>query len=231
VEGRNLSGLCIMNDGIKGMIADIESEVSYTRSMIGKSALDPRVMKVMASVPRDEFVPDDMKHAAFLNGPLPIGDGQTISQPYIVALMTDMLAIEPEHTVLEIGTGSGYQTAVLSQLCKQVYTVECIAALSERACVHFRKLKYENIEATIGNGYQGWPEHAPYDGIIVTAAASHIPEALIEQLKPGGKLVIPVGGAYTSQTLMLVRKDEQGEIDIDSVLGVVFVPLVDETVV
>ena len=229
--GRNLSGLHIMKDDINMMIADIESEVSYTRSMIGKSALDPRVMKVMASVPRDEFVPDDMKHAAFLNGPLPIGDGQTISQPYIVALMTDMLAIEPEHTVLEIGTGSGYQTAVLSQLCKQVYTVECIAALSERACVHFRTLKYENIEATIGNGYQGWPEHAPYDGIIVTAAASHIPEALIEQLKPGGKLVIPVGGAYTSQTLMLVRKDEQGEIDIDSVLGVVFVPLVDETVV
>jgi protein-L-isoaspartate(D-aspartate) O-methyltransferase len=220
-----------MKDDIKGMIADIESEVSYTRSMIGKSALDPRVMKVMASVPRDEFVPDDMKHAAFVNGPLPIGDGQTISQPYIVALMTDMLAIEPEHTVLEIGTGSGYQTAVLSQLCKQVYTVECIAALSERACVHFRKLKYENIEATIGNGYQGWPEHAPYDGIIVTAAASHIPEALIEQLKPGGKLVIPVGGAYTTQSLMLVRKDEQGEIDIDSVLGVVFVPLVDETIV
>ena len=219
-----------MKDDINMMIADIESEVSYTRSMIGKSALDPRVMKVMASVPRDEFVPDNMKHAAFVNGPLPIGDGQTISQPYIVALMTDMLAIEPEHTVLEIGTGSGYQTAVLSQLCKQVYTVECIAALSERACVHFRRLKYENIEATIGNGYKGWPEHAPYDGIIVTAAASHIPEALIEQLKPGGKLVIPVGGAYTSQTLMLVRKDEQGEIDIDSVLGVVFVPLVDETI-
>ena len=218
-----------MKDDIKGMIADIESEVRYTRSIIGKSALDPRVMNVMARVPRDEFVPDDMKHAAFLNGPLPIGDGQTISQPYIVALMTDMLAIEPEHTVLEIGTGSGYQTAILSELCKQVYTVECIAALSERACVHFRKLKYKNIEATIGNGYQGWTEHAPYDGIIVTAAASHIPEALIEQLKPGGNLVIPVGGAYTSQTLMLVRKDEQGEIDIDSVLGVVFVPLVDET--
>jgi len=229
VGGRNLSGLRIMKDDIKGMIADIESEVRYTRSIIGKSALDPRVMNVMARVPRDEFVPDDMKHAAFLNGPLPIGDGQTISQPYIVALMTDMLAIEPEHTVLEIGTGSGYQTAILSELCKQVYTVECIAALSERACVHFRKLKYKNIEATIGNGYQGWTEHAPYDGIIVTAAASHIPEALIEQLKPGGNLVIPVGGAYTSQTLMLVRKDEQGEIDIDSVLGVVFVPLVDET--
>ncbi|MFW2440163.1 MAG: protein-L-isoaspartate(D-aspartate) O-methyltransferase [Arenicellales bacterium] len=217
-----------MKNGIHMMIADIESEVRHTRSMIGKSALDPRVMNVMASVPRDEFVPDDMKHAAFLNGPLPIGDGQTISQPYIVALMTDMLAIEPEHRVLEIGTGSGYQTAILSQLCKQVYTVECIAALSERACVHFRKLKYENIEATIGNGYEGWPEHAPYDGIIVTAAASHIPEALIEQLKPAGRLVIPVGGAYTNQSLMLVRKDAQGEIDIDSVLGVVFVPLVDE---
>ena len=218
-----------MKDDIKRMIADIESEVSYTRSMIGKSALDPRVMNVMASVPRDEFVPAEMKHAAFINGPLPIGDGQTISQPYIVALMTDMLAIEPEHRVLEIGTGSGYQTAILSQLCNQVYTVECIAALSDRALVHFRKLKYDNIVATIGNGYEGWPDHAPYDGIIVTAAASHIPEALIEQLKPGGKLVIPVGEAYTTQSLMLVRKDAQGEVDIDSVLGVVFVPLVGET--
>lgn len=236
-ENQNLNQTCLelfevpsrmMKDNIKRMIADIESEVEYTRSMIGKSELDPRVMKVMARVPRDEFVPDELKYAAFHNGPLPIGDGQTISQPYIVALMTDMLAIEPGHTVLEIGTGSGYQTAILSQLCKQVYTMECIATLSEKASACFRKLKYENIEATVGNGYKGWPEHAPYDGIIVTAAASHIPEALIEQLKPGGNLVIPVGAAYMSQELMLVRKDEQGEIDIKSVLGVVFVPLVDE---
>ena len=212
------------------MIADIESEVKFTRSMIGKSALDPRVMKAMARVPRDKFVPDDVKSAAFYNGPLPIGDGQTISQPYIVALMTDMLSIEPSHTILEIGTGSGYQTAILSLLCKQVYTIECIAALSKKAAARLKELKYSNIETTIGNGYKGWPEHAPYDGIIVTAAASHIPEALIKQLKPGGNLVIPVGEAYMSQELMLVKKDEQGEIDIKSVLGVVFVPLVDEPI-
>lgn len=218
----------MMKDDIKMMIADIESEVKFTRSMIGKSALDPRVMKAMASVPRDEFVPADVKSAAFYNGPLPIGDGQTISQPYIVALMTDMLSIEPSHKILEIGTGSGYQTAILSLLCKQVYTIECIAALSKKAAARLNELKYENIETTIGNGYKGWPEHAPYDGIIVTAAASHIPEALVEQLKPGGKLVIPVGEAYMSQELMLVKKDEQGEIDIKSILGVVFVPLVDE---
>ncbi len=218
------------NDDIKRMIADIESEVKFTRNMIGKSALDPRVMKAMESVPRDKFVPGDVKSAAFYNGPLPIGDGQTISQPYIVALMTDMLSIEPSHRILEIGTGSGYQTAILSLLCKQVYTIECIAALSKNAAARLKELKYSNIETTIGNGYKGWPEHAPYDGIIVTAAASHIPEALIEQLKPGGNLVIPVGEAYMSQELMLVKKDEQGEIDIKSVLGVVFVPLVDEPI-
>jgi protein-L-isoaspartate(D-aspartate) O-methyltransferase len=227
----NLNGfkeLSIMKDGIKRMIADIESEVKFTRNMIGKNALDKRVMKAMARVPRDAFVPIDLKHSAFINGPLPIGHGQTISQPYIVALMTDMLAIEPEHTILEIGTGSGYQTAILSQLCKQVYSVECIAALSERAATHFRKLKYNNIEMIVGNGYKGWPEHAPYDGIIVTAAASRIPEDLIEQLKPGGNLVIPVSAGFMIQELMLVKKDEQGEIDVNGVIGVSFVPLVDE---
>lgn len=220
--------LSIMKDGIKRMIADIESEVKFTRNMIGKSALDKRVMKAMTRVPRDAFVPVDLKHAAFINGPLPIGHGQTISQPYIVALMTDMLAIEPEHTILEIGTGSGYQTAILSQLCKKVYTVECIEMLSERAIAHFRKLKYSNIETMVGNGCKGWPEHAPYDGIIVTAAASQIPEALIEQLKPGGNLVIPVSAGFMSQELMLVKKDEQGEVDVNPVLGVAFVPLVGE---
>jgi len=217
-----------MKNGIKRMIADIESEVRLTRSMIGKTALDPSVMQAMARVPRDAFVPADQKIAAFYNGPLSIGHGQTISQPYIVALMTDMLAIEPEHTILEIGTGSGYQTAILSQLCKRVYTIERIVALSEKATARFRKLKYDNIETTTGNGYKGWPEHAPYDGIIVTAAASLIPQALIEQLKPCGKLVIPVGASHMYQELMLVRKDEQGKVDVDSVLGVAFVPLVNE---
>jgi protein-L-isoaspartate(D-aspartate) O-methyltransferase len=217
-----------MKDGIKKMIADIESEVEFTRNMIGKSTLDKRVMKAMSRVPRDAFVPLDLKYAAFVNGPLPIGHGQTISQPYIVALMTDMLAIEPEHTILEIGTGSGYQAAILSQLCKQVYTMERITALSERAASHFKKLKYSNIETVVGNGCEGWPEHAPYDGIIVTAAASRIPDALIEQLKPGGNLVIPVNEGFMFQKLMLVNKDEQGEIDVNDVLGVSFVPLVDE---
>jgi protein-L-isoaspartate(D-aspartate) O-methyltransferase len=217
-----------MKDGIKRMIAEIKREVDFTRIILGKNALDERVIEVMARVPRDAFVPADLQHEAFINGPLPIGHGQTISQPYIVALMTDMLAIEPEHTILEIGTGSGYQAAILSRLCKQVYTMERIAALSERAAARFRKLKYSNIETTIGNGCEGWPEHAPYDGIIVTAAASQIPEALIEQLKPGGNLVIPVGADFMNQELMLVKKDEQGEIDVNGALGVVFVPLVNK---
>lgn len=219
----------MLKKGIERMIADIESEVIFTRSLIGKSALDSRVMKVMAEVPRDKFVPDDMKYAAFANGPLPIGYGQTISQPYIVALMTDMLAIEPEHAILEIGTGSGYQTAILSKLCKQVYTMEYIVALSEKAVARFEKLKYNNIEAKVGNGYKGWPEHAPYDGIIVTAAATHIPQALIEQLEPGGRMAIPAGISHWSQKLMLVTKDEKGETSINSILDVAFVPLVNAT--
>lgn len=212
------------------MIADIENEVRYTHSLIGKSVLDPRVMKAMATVPRDEFVPDDLKQEAFNNGPLPIGHGQTISQPYIVALMTDLLRLEKDHIVLEIGTGSGYQSAVLSLLCKKVYTVELIAELSDAAIKHFRKLGYDNIEACTGNGYNGWPEHAPYDGIIVTAAATHIPQALIDQLKPGGRLVVPVGLPYSHQELMLVKKDEQGEVHVNDILGVAFVPLQQEDI-
>jgi len=159
------------------MLDDIDAEVRYTRSLIGKDALDARVMDAVRTVPRDEFVPPDMKSAAFENGPLPIGHGQTISQPYIVALMTDMLAPEPEHRILEIGTGSGYQTAILSQLCRKVYSIEFVAELGVAAAELFKKLGYHNIETRIGDGHQGWLEHAPYDGIIVTAAATHIPAA------------------------------------------------------
>ena len=211
------------------LIADIESEVRFTRSLIGKNELDPRVMKAMATVPRDEFVPNELKYSAFDNGPLPIGHGQTISQPYIVALMTDLLALEPDQIVLEIGTGSGYQSAVLSLVCKKVYTVELIAELGEAAATLFKKLGYDNIDARLGNGYEGWPEYAPYDGIIVTAAATHIPQALIEQLKPGGKLVIPIGSPHLHQELMLVEKDEQGETHVKDILGVAFVPLQEGT--
>ena len=215
---------------LKHMIADIEREVKYTRAYIGKNKLDERVMKAMAKVPRDQFVPEGAKSMAFNNGPLPIGHRQTISQPYIVALMTDLLQLETQHTVLEIGTGSGYQTAILSILCKKVYSVERIDALNERANQHFKELSYNNIETCIGNGYEGWHEHAPYDGIIVTASASHIPKPLIKQLKKGGNLVIPVGLEGMHQELMLVKKNLQGEVTVDSILGVAFVPLVNDNI-
>jgi protein-L-isoaspartate(D-aspartate) O-methyltransferase len=209
------------------MLRDIEQEVRYTRHMIGKEVLDARVMDALRRVPRERFVPANMQHAAFLNGPLPIGYGQTISQPYIVALMTDMLALRPEHTVLEIGTGSGYQTAILSQLCSKVYTVELVPELSASAQALFEQLGYDNIETRVGNGYLGWPEHAPYDGIIVTAAAPRIPDALVEQLRPGGNMAIPVGRPYSHQELLLLGKDAQGAAHTRTVLGVAFVPLVD----
>jgi protein-L-isoaspartate(D-aspartate) O-methyltransferase len=213
--------------GIERMISDIVSEVNYTRSMIGRDKLSERVMKAMRQVPRQEFVPEALKPFAFDNGPLSIGHGQTISQPYIVALMTDLLEPKETDTILEIGTGSGYQTAVLSQVVKQVYSVELIAELSEAAKARLQKHHYNNVETRIGNGYLGWPEHAPYDGIIVTAAASHIPPALVEQLKPGGRLVIPVGLPYFHQELMLVTKQEDGSTKTKDILGVAFVPLVD----
>ena len=216
-----------MRNNQQEMLEDINAEVRYTRSLIGKDALDPRVMEAVRKVPRDAFVPPNMKSAAFENGPLPIGYGQTISQPYIVALMTDLLAPEAEHRILEIGTGSGYQTAILSQLCSKVYSLEVVAELGAIAADVFKRLGYHNIEMRIGDGYQGWSEHAPYDGIIVTAAATHIPSALVEQLRPGGRMVIPVGLPYSHQELMLLRKDQQGKTLTKSVLGVAFVPLVD----
>lgn len=210
------------------MMADIKLEVAITRDMTGRNKLDERVMDAMRKVPREAFVPEHMKHFAFENGPLPIGHNQTISQPYIVALMTDLLESEEDDVVLEIGTGSGYQAAVLSQLVKKVYSLEIIPELSAAAGVCLKDGHYDNIETRTGNGYQGWPEHAPYDGIIVTAAATQIPEALIEQLKPGGRLVIPVGQPYFHQELMLVEKNAQGETNITSILGVAFVPMVDK---
>lgn len=211
------------------MIADIESEVQFTRSMIGRDHLDARVMTAMKKVPRDEFVPDNMKSSAFDNGPLPIGQGQTISQPYIVALMTDLLELKENDVVLEIGTGSGYQTAILSQLCKQVYSMELIDILRKAASKRLHQLGYHNIETCTGNGYLGWPEHAPYDGIIVTAAAPYIPPALVEQLKPGARMVIPVGMPMMHQELMLLTKDLHGDTDTRSILGVAFVPLRENT--
>jgi protein-L-isoaspartate(D-aspartate) O-methyltransferase len=172
-------------------------------------------------------VPAALQAAAYDNGPLPIGHEQTISQPYIVALMTDLLQLGPDDQVLEIGTGSGYQTAILSCLAKAVYTVEVIPELGEAAAGKLTALNYTNIHYRIGNGYEGWPEHAPYDAIIVTAAAPEVPPALIDQLKPGGRLVIPVGWQYMPQELMLIEKDMQNVIHSRGILGVAFVPLQD----
>jgi protein-L-isoaspartate(D-aspartate) O-methyltransferase len=217
-----------MKPGIKRMLADIESEVAFTRHFIGKNKLSPEVMAAMRNTPREEFVPAELQPYAYDNGALPIGEGQTISQPYIVALMTDLLQPQHDHKVLEIGTGSGYQTAVLSQLVNMVYTIEVIKDLGNAAAERLQRLNYTNIKTRIGNGYQGWAEYAPYDGIIVTAAASHIPQALIAQLKPGGRLVIPIGLPYMRQELMLVEKDYERNTHVKDILGVAFVPLQEE---
>ena len=213
-----------MKKKIQRLLDEIESEYRYTRGMTGKASLDPRVKAALSDTPRDKFVPQGSIDSAFDNNPLSIGYGQTISQPYIVALMTDLLALEAEDVVLEIGTGSGYQAAVLSQLCNQVYSIEYVEALAASARARFEKLGYDNIEIMAGNGFDGWPEHAPYDGIIVTAAATQIPRPLIEQLKPGGRMVIPVGRPYSHQELKLVEKNRDGDISIKDILGVVFVP-------
>ncbi len=209
----------------KQMLREIEMEVKYTRSMIGRSAFDSRVMQAMKTVPRHEFVPLGAQHQAYYNGPLPIGHGQTISQPYIVALMTDLLEPTANDRVLEVGTGSGYQSAVLSQVVKQVYTLEIIEVLSKQAAATLQRLGYTNVECRVGDGYDGWQEQAPFDGIIVTAASPNIPQPLVDQLKSGGQLVIPIGMPYSHQELMVAEKQESGEISVRDVLGVAFVPL------
>jgi len=215
-----------VNQRMENMIRDIENEVAFTRRYIGKDKLDDRVMAAMRAVPRHEFVPASQQMMAYINGPLIIGHGQTISQPYIVALMTDMMNVNEESVVLEIGTGSGYQAAVLSTLVKQVYTMEVIPELMQSAQEKFTRLGYRNIECRLGDGHEGWPEHAPYDAIMVTAAAERIPDALVEQLKPNANLVIPVGPTFGPQELLLVHKDQDGGTSTQDVLAVAFVPLV-----
>lgn len=213
--------------GVKHMLADIEAEVAFTRDLIGKEALSDRVMCAMAAVPRDQFVPAEIKPLAFENRPLPIGHGQTISQPYIVALMTDLLAPEADDVLLEVGTGSGYQAAILSTLCRTLYSMDLVPELVDSAAARLTRLGFSNVHVRSGNGYGGWPDHAPYDGIMVTAAANRIPAALVEQLKPGGRLVIPVGLPHAAQKLMLLSKHEDGRSRVRDVIDVVFVPLLD----
>lgn len=211
--------------GHAAMMLDIEYEVASTRHEIGKDALDKRVMAAMAKVPREQFVPEEEQSSAFRNGPVPIGHGQTLSQPYIVALMTDLLDVRPESAILEIGTGSGYQAAVLAELVRQVYSVEIVKPLAEGASERLERLGYVNVEILQGDGYHGWPEHAPYDGIVVTAAAPEVPPALVEQLKPGARLVIPVGKPWNVQLLKVIEKRADGSVDSRNILAVAFVPL------
>jgi protein-L-isoaspartate(D-aspartate) O-methyltransferase len=213
------------NRRLDALLEAIRQEVKGTAGYTGRSELKPEVYTALRNVDRARFVRPDDRDLAWYNGPLQIGEGQTISQPYIVALMTDMLEIGPDSRVLEIGTGSGYQTAVLAELAREVYTVERIAPLSEMAQTRLQEMGYENIRFRIGDGHEGWPEHAPYDAIIVTAAADDIPPALIEQLKPGGHLVIPVSVDWLSQQLLDVTRNEAGETEMRKVLPVSFVPL------
>lgn len=210
------------------MIREIEADVRASRQYTGKQHLDPRVMDVMARVPRHEFVPLTERVQAYENRPLSIGQGQTISQPFIVALMTDLLELEPDDIVLEVGTGSGYQAAVLAELVSKVYTIEIVEPLGRAAAERLGRLGYRNIECRIGDGYAGWPEQAPFDAIIVTAAAQHLPPPLVEQLAPGGRLVVPVASGLLEEQLVVVTKSESGSIQTREVLPVRFVPLTGE---
>ena len=207
------------------LLREIEVEVRETSALTGRAALAKRVMDAIAEVPRHEFVPPGHAHLAYEDRPLPIGFGQTISQPYIVALMTDLLDLTGDEVVLEVGTGSGYQAAILAKLARKVHTIERVRSLANRARERLERLGFDNVEVHRGNGYHGLNEHAPFDAVIVTAAAEEIPKPLVEQLKGGGRMAIPLGGRFVVQELVLVEKDESGEVTTRSVLPVEFVPL------
>ena len=209
----------------RGMLDAIADTTTRTASSTGVEAIAPEVMAALDRVPRHEFVPPEIADLAYENRPLPIGHGQTISQPYIVALMTHLLGLAPHHRVLEIGTGSGYQAAVLAELVERVHTIEIVPPLARQATERLPRLGYRNVEVRLGDGYYGWPEAAPFHAIIVTAAASHVPPPLVAQLAPDGVLVIPVGEQFSVQMLLLVRKENDGEVSVRQILPVRFVPL------
>ena len=209
----------------KALMDDIAALARDTAGETGRRAFDPRVMAVLGTVPRHRFVPPDQVHAAYRNRPLPIGYGQTISQPYIVALMTDLMNVQPDHVVLEIGTGSGYQAAILAELAQTVCTIEIVEPLAHEAGERLRALGYAKVRTKAGDGYYGWEDCGPFDAIMVTAAASHVPPPLVRQLKPGGRMVIPVGPPFLAQHLMLVEKRADGTILTRQILPVAFVPL------
>lgn len=207
------------------MLEQIDALMQQTAAETGRQRLSPRVRQALERVERHRFVPEALRDAAYSNRPLPIGEGQTISQPFIVALMTELLDPQPTDRVLEVGTGSGYQAAVLAECVAQVYTIEIVSALGERAATVLRERGYRNVQTRIGDGYQGWPEAAPFDGILVTAAPDRVPQPLVDQLGRGGRLVIPVGPREPNQELLLITKDASGQAVTSKKLEVRFVPL------
>lgn len=213
-------------DAREALITEIEAEVVETRGLLGIDRIDPRVFKAIRAVPREEFVPESVRDLAYVNRPLAIGHGQTISQPFIVAVMTNALALTPSDRVLEIGTGCGYQTAVLAHLAQRVYTVEVIERLGNAARDRLTAQGYGNIDFRIGDGWRGWPDHAPYDAIIVTAAAPERPAALVDQLAEGGRMIVPIGPTGGTQRLTRVEKRPGGELQSSGFLPVAFVPLI-----
>jgi protein-L-isoaspartate(D-aspartate) O-methyltransferase len=213
----------------KRMVEEIAELTRETRLETGRASLSERVIQAMAKVPRHEFVPAPEQRNAYANRPLPIGMGQTISQPFIVALMTDLMEVLPGDRVLEVGTGSGYQAALLAELAGTVYTIEIVEPLAREAAERLKRLGYGNVVTRTGDGYRGWPEHAPFDAIMVTAAPREVPQPLIDQLKPGGRLVVPVGGQAAGQSLLLIEKKPDGRITRRNILAVRFVPLTDKS--
>jgi len=210
------------------LIREIEKNVKETSLHLDKEVLDERVVAAMSRVPRHEFIPKKHRSHAYKNRPLPIGYGQTISQPYIVAIMTDLIKLTPDSKVLEVGTGSGYQAAILAEVADKVFTIEIIEPLSKRADALLKRLQYNNIQVKYGDGYYGWQDQAPFDAIVVTAAASHVPPPLIKQLKPGGRMIIPVGSRFMTQELLLIHKQLDGKLLTRQILPVRFVPFTGE---
>ena len=212
--------------GIEPLIAEIQHELAEVAAWVGRDRLGPRTLAALRRVPRDAFVPAGERARAHDNRPLPIGHGQTISQPFIVAIMSDLLDLAPTDRVLEIGTGSGYQAAVLTELAGEVYSVETVPALAADAAERLRAAGYERVRLRVGDGWAGWPEAAPFDAIIVTAAGPTVPPALVAQLRPAGRLLMPVGLAGETQYLTLLTKDADGGVARKVLLPVAFVPLV-----
>ncbi|MDR4507233.1 MAG: protein-L-isoaspartate(D-aspartate) O-methyltransferase [Candidatus Brocadiaceae bacterium] len=217
-----------------GNMDSVIDEETYTRQrkrmvdeqIISRGVSDKRILEAIEAVPRHRFIPKEYRPYSYYDQPVPIGYGQTISQPYIVAFMTELLSLDRDDVVLEVGTGSGYQAAVLAELVKQVYSIEIVEALGKDAQQRLKTMGYENVEVKLGDGYMGWPEHAPFDAIIVTAAAPRIPPPLIDQLKPAGRMIIPVGGVSAIQDLMLITRGETSSSTVKkSIIPVRFVPL------